>query len=120
MGPAISLMVVAGVSFVVLMVACPINLVSIINKPAIPGKGGERVGNFIGAGVCMPLFMIGNIVTAVGGYMMYSKRNYAMAMTAAILAIIPCFSPCYLLGIPFGIWAVIVLLDPEVKEAFGV
>lgn len=37
---------------------------------------------------------------------------------AAILAMIPCVSPCCLLGLPLGIWALIVLLKPEVKAAF--
>jgi hypothetical protein len=31
---------------------------------------------------------------------------------------IPCISPCCLLGLPIGIWALVVLLKPEVKAAF--
>jgi hypothetical protein len=118
MGPSIALMVVAIVSLVVFAVACPINFISILNKPEFPGNEAQRLGNFIGAGVCIPLFMISNLIVAIGGFLMYNRGSYGMAMTAAILAIVPCFSPCYLLGIPFGIWALVVLNDPDVKEAF--
>jgi hypothetical protein len=118
MGPAIALMVVAIVSLVVFAVACPINFISILNKPEVPGEEAQRLGNFIGAGVCIPLFMTSNLIVAIGGFLMYNRGSYGMAMTAAILAIVPCFSPCYLLGIPFGIWALVVLNDPDVKEAF--
>ena len=45
-------------------------------------------------------------------------RSRGLAMTAAILAMIPCFSPCCLLGLPFGIWALVVLSKPEVQSQF--
>jgi len=45
-------------------------------------------------------------------------RNYEFAFLAAILAMIPCVTPCCFLGLPFGIWAVIVLRKPGVKDAF--
>jgi hypothetical protein len=35
-----------------------------------------------------------------------------------ILVMIPCLSPCCILGIPIGIWGLIVLMDPNVKAAF--
>jgi hypothetical protein len=34
------------------------------------------------------------------------------------MALIPCLGPCYILGIPAGIWALVVLARPEVREAF--
>jgi hypothetical protein len=39
-------------------------------------------------------------------------------MAASIIAMIPCVSPCCLLGLPIGIWALVVLMKPEVKSAF--
>ena len=44
--------------------------------------------------------------------------NYRLAMVVSILALAPCISPCCLLGLPFGIWALVVLNKPEVKSAF--
>jgi len=93
MGPAIALMVAAIVSLVVFAVACPINFISILNKPEIPGKETQRLGNFIGAGVCIRLFMISNLIVAIGGFLMYNRGSYGMAMTAAILAIVSCNQP---------------------------
>jgi hypothetical protein len=110
-------MAVSVVSLAVFTVVCPLNFIGILNKPNIPGKEAERFGNFVGAG-CVPFFMISHLIVGVGGYMMYRRSSYAMAMTATILALLPCFSPCYLIGIPFGIWALVVLIDPNVKEDF--
>ena len=49
---------------------------------------------------------------------MKALENYPLALTASILAIIPCLSPCCLVGLPIGIWAIVVLSKPEVKAAF--
>ena len=59
-----------------------------------------------------------NIVILVSAIKMRRLRSYSLAKTGAILAMIPCFGPCYLLGIPFGIWAIIVLNKPGVAEEF--
>ena len=59
-----------------------------------------------------------NVVIFAGAVRMAQLKNYRLAMTAAILAVIPCIGPCYLLGIPFGIWALVVLRDPVVWYAF--
>jgi hypothetical protein len=54
----------------------------------------------------------------IGGLRMMSLRNYGLCMAAAILAIIPCTNACCCIGLPLGIWAVVVLSKPEVKSAF--
>lgn len=53
-----------------------------------------------------------------GAVDMLKGRNYSSAKKAAILAMIPMTSCCFLLGAPFGIWALIVLSKPEVKTFF--
>jgi hypothetical protein len=53
----------------------------------------------------------------VGAIRMRRLRGYPWAGTAAILAMIP-WSPGWLIGLPFGIWATHVLGMPEVAEAF--
>jgi hypothetical protein len=119
-GPAISMMVCAIFSLVIFMVACPINLIGILNKPQpIGGNNPERIGELIGGTVGIGLFMISNLIIALGAFQMKNLSNYGMAMTATILSMIPCCSPCYILGIPFGIWSLIVLLNPDVKGAFS-
>ena len=49
---------------------------------------------------------------------MLRGEGYAKAKTASILAFVPFVSCCFLSGIPFGIWSLIVLSKPEVKEYF--
>lgn len=53
-----------------------------------------------------------------GAVKMKSGHNYGAAKAASITAMLPCIGPCLLLGIPFGIWAFVVLNKPEVKQAF--
>ena len=52
---------------------------------------------------------------------MKKLESHSMAMAASILSIIPCITPCpcCCLGIPIGIWALIVLNKPEVKGYFS-
>jgi GYF domain 2 len=57
-------------------------------------------------------------VVLFGAIKMKKLENYGLALAASILAMIPCVSPCCLLGLPLGIWALVVLLKPEVKSAF--
>ena len=47
-------------------------------------------------------------------------ENFNWAIAGSILAMLPCFSPCCVLGLPVGIWALVVLNKPEVKGAFTV
>jgi hypothetical protein len=53
-----------------------------------------------------------------GATRMKALQSYEYAESAAVLSVIPCCAPCSLLGLPFGIWALTVLRDPAVKEAF--
>lgn len=62
-------------------------------------------------------FVIG-IVVIMGALKMKNLESYGFAMTASIIAMVPCISPCCLLGLPFGIWALVVLSDGQVKAAF--
>jgi hypothetical protein len=66
------------------------------------------------------LKVIGLALIAWGAWRMRHLRSYGLAMTASILAMIPCFSDCCcLIGLPVGIWSLIVLLDKDVKAAFA-
>jgi len=54
----------------------------------------------------------------LGGIKMRKLESYGLCMTASILAMIPCTSPCCLIGLPIGIWAIVVLSKAEVKSQF--
>jgi predicted Ser/Thr protein kinase len=53
----------------------------------------------------------------LGGTAMLRLRAYGLALTAAVLALLP-IGPCCLLGLPTGTWALATLMDAEVKASF--
>ena len=53
-----------------------------------------------------------------GGLKMMRLESHGIALAACILALIPCVSPCCLIGLPFGILGLVVINDPPVKQAF--
>ena len=65
------------------------------------------------------VILLSNIVILTAALKMQSLRSYGFCKFGAILAIIPCTGPCYLLGIPFGIWALVALSKPGIPESFS-
>ena len=59
-----------------------------------------------------------SVLILIGAGRMQSLRSYEFALTAAILAMLPCLTPCCCIGLPFGIWAVVVLSKAAVKSQF--
>jgi hypothetical protein len=49
---------------------------------------------------------------------MLRMQMWGFALAGAIMSMINCFNCCCLLGLPFGIWALVILLNEEVKAAF--
>jgi len=78
------------------------------------GAGGSVVGvllNIVGIGCSALVFY--------GGLQMQKLQAFNLAMAASVVAMIPCLSPCCCIGIPIGIWALIVLNKPDVRAAFS-
>ncbi len=74
---------------------------------------------FTGFGLLMAaLGIVLSIVVIVGALRMMRLENYGLSIAAAVIAMAPGLSPCCLLGLPFGIWALVVLCDGRVKAAF--
>jgi hypothetical protein len=63
-------------------------------------------------------YMAINALIFLGALKMKNLQSYGLATTAAILSLIPCCGPCACLGIPVGIWALVVLRKPEVRASF--
>jgi len=60
------------------------------------------------------------ILIFIGALKMLKLQSYEFAHAAAIIAVVPCITPCcgWILGLIFGIWAMSVLRKPEVKSQF--
>ena len=81
----------------------------------------EQFGFYIGFWGTAVLGVLGFLVAPIviyGAIQMMRGRSFSLARTAAILAVIPLTSCCFIIGIPFGIWALVVLAQPDVKALF--
>ncbi len=121
-GPAIGLMCVGGLAVLLATVSLVLNLMGAALVAAPQAQAGgpgapEAIGNAVG-GVLGALFGIcwGGILLS-GGWQMLRLSSYAYAMTANIVAMVPC-TLCCILGLPFGIWGLVVLCRVDVKDAF--
>ena len=64
------------------------------------------------------LLMLVHLIVLIGAFKMLRVQTYPNALTSAIVSIVPFCSPIAIVGIPFGIWALVTLTQPEVKAAF--
>lgn len=121
--PAISLIVVAGIGlgWDVISIGLGIATGTGAFGPAPnldPRQQAFATGQMVGAVLGDIVRIIMHIVIILGALKMKSLTGYGMAMTACILAVIPCCSPCFVIGVPFGIWGLVVLNDARVKSEF--
>jgi len=58
-------------------------------------------------------------VIFLGALQMLKLKNYGLAIAASVCAFLPCACPCCFIGIGFGIWSLMVLNRPEIKEQFN-
>jgi hypothetical protein len=92
----------------------------LLDNPQLTPQIREMLMKFSGAG------RFGNVIgIALDGLMIYGAlqmrqlKSFGLAMTSAILVMLPCAGCCCLLGLPVGIWALVTLNKPEVKSAFS-
>lgn len=81
----------------------------------------EKYVNLYQGAAGMGSSLVGILVAAFIIYAALKMKDltqYGLAMAASILAMIPCISPCCLVGLPIGIWSLVILTKPEVKAAF--
>ena len=115
--PAIALMVVAGLSIAGGLISILVNVLGLAVGQA---QGSEKFGQMASgaAGISIAvLCIIFGVVILLGAIKMKNLESRGFAMTAAILAVIPCMT-CCCIGLPVGIWALVILNKPEVKSAF--
>jgi hypothetical protein len=105
-GPATTLMIYSGLALGIMALVFLVGL--------FPGAArGDRVEYTV---LLSPqLFIYGFIL--FGSWGMAHLHHYKISMATAIVAMLPC-GVCWFIGLPLGIWAVVVLNDPEVKRAF--
>ena len=118
-GPAIGLMVTAGIGAAFQILGLIMNLMGA--GFGAMARGTEGMPSMLSGGIGAVFNVIGLVMAVVvfmGAMKMKNAQSFGFAMAAAIIAMIPCIGPCCLLGLPIGIWAIVVLMKPEVKAAF--
>lgn len=121
-GPAIGLIVTAALNILLSLIRILGAIVG-FGMSAMQHTGNREIDRIISmsgaiGGVFGAVGVLCAVVILMGGIKMRKLENRGLCLTAAILAVIPCTSPCCLVGIPLGIWALVVLSKPEVKGAF--
>jgi putative exporter of polyketide antibiotics len=130
----IALMIVGGLGLLFILGSLIFNMVMGPNAQAEQMKqfeGNEQMKEIIermeNAGPVMDtVFTIIGIVNSclilVAGYMMRKMTNYKLALVGAICAAVPCLTPmdcCCLIEVGIGIWALVVLMQADVKAMFS-
>lgn len=121
--PAIFMYVACGFSIAYSILSIALNLAGIeMNAFPQPGNAQDEMAQemvrVLGI-VMLFAFIFRDLFLIYAAWHLQSRRSYAVAMTGAVISVIPCLgSPCCLLGVPFGIWALVVLNDDAVKAAF--
>ena len=57
------------------------------------------------------------VIIAIGAHKMLRLESHGLAVFACLAAMLPCH-PGWLIGLPIGIWGLMVLNRPEVKAGF--
>lgn len=122
-GPSVGLLVtgiIGGIFSLFILVALGIGM-SIGSFWGWEWRHAKFYEDFIEGVFGMGSAFVGLIIAAFIIYAalkMKDLKQWGLAVAASVLAMIPCISPCCLIGLPIGIWALVVLMKPEVKEAF--
>lgn len=82
-------------------------------NPVEQEKAVNVIGNLVGLILSIPFHIF--FIFACKKMMKLESKSVVWMML--ILAVIPCCTPCCV-GLPFGIWGIVVMNDPIVKLAF--
>ena len=122
-GPAMGLLIMAALGILLQILGIIFNLLGVTFPTQQPEMSPEALhmihlfGGVVGVvsgviGIAVSIFIIFSALK------MQKLASHGLALAGAIVAMVPCFNPCCLLGIPIGIWALVVLNKPEVRSQF--
>jgi predicted Zn finger-like uncharacterized protein len=123
-GPAISLIILGSLDILLVIANLIMSLAGVTFAPAGPGKAGgpgADVAFLTSKAYLIPssvLQLCFAVSILMGGIKMKQLQSFGLAMTASILALLPCGN-CCCIGLPLGIWALVVLNKPDVKNSFS-
>lgn len=116
--PALVLIVLTWIYLVVLVLTFAGNLLMSFGIFPHSGSTSTRFEDGLRAG-SVALYIGIQVFVLYGLSHLRRLDNYGPAMAASVVSAIPCFTQCFILGAPFGIWAFVLMLKPEVKKLFA-
>jgi hypothetical protein len=118
--PAIAIVVVSGLAIAWSLLNLLMQLLGVGAGMFGRGGGSERFAQMMGSTIGLVLGLIGlvlYVVAIVGALKMKNLQSYGLSLASAVIVMLPC-SCCCLAGLPVGIWALVVLMNDQVKAAF--
>jgi len=116
--PAVGLLVAGGINCLAAVGLVLAAVFSLLTK----GFSGEFVtfGFLPGAKglVSVAVTVTYAVFVLLGGWNLMQLRSHRLALVGSILALFP-FSPGSVVGLPMGIWALVVMRNEDVKATFG-
>ncbi|HUU16223.1 MAG TPA: serine/threonine-protein kinase [Sedimentisphaerales bacterium] len=81
---------------------------------------GEVIGFLPGSAqvVIVALMAVYSVFVVLGAWNLMQLRSYRTALAGSLLALFP-FAPGAIIGVPMGIWALVLMTKEKVKAAFG-
>jgi serine/threonine protein kinase len=111
--PAIGLLLTAAGT---LMAAGMLVVAFLVGLDQMSHSDADLYGSLVAVAALLALPIAALMMTGAAR-MMVGRSRYLLCVTAAVLAVVP-WSPAWLIGLPSGVWALIVLGRPEVVAAF--
>jgi len=125
-GPAIALIVAAALGIAIDLLGAVIRLLGrdqemYQNMRNLSPQMRSLLLHFQGgSGAMINLFGVAlNLFVLFGALKMMRLQNFNLVLAACIVAMLPCTGCCCILGLPFAIWALVVINKPEVKSQFS-
>lgn len=124
-GPAIALIVTASIGLLYYAASGLITLLgggAMFQQPVPPDLPPQIRGFIEGmqgpfAGAINLVIACINAFVIFGAIKLMRLQSFSIAMVACVVAMLPC-QCCCLLGLPFGIWALVVMNKPHIKKWF--
>jgi hypothetical protein len=113
--PAVAFLVIGVLGILGMFIGAVVAILDFLRS----GQGDERliILFILGWLICLGLFLFGLVVA--GGVCMMRLRRYRLALVAAFVVTGLSIAGLYgILFYPFGIWALILLFRPDIRQEF--
>jgi hypothetical protein len=119
--PATGLLVMGILNGITGLLILLSGLLRLAGNESLPTNSNERFGYLLSTGLgygSSLLCLIASPLIVFGATKMMKGQSRKLGIMAAILSILPFTACCFLISSIFGIWALVVLMNSDVKAFF--